>query len=127
MTNPYYTDSADPATASTGRSAPIRAQFAAIEDGFDKLPTLSGNANKVILVNAAGTSLTASATVPDGTLAVTQSVGDSSTKIATTAFVAATAFSSALPAQTGNSGNILTTNGSAASWGSLISIPDYWI
>jgi len=30
-----------------------------IEDGFDKLPTLTGNANKIITVNAAGTALEA--------------------------------------------------------------------
>lgn len=48
--------------------------------------------------------------------ATTQSLGDSSTKLATTAFVAGTAFSSALPAQTGNSGRTLTTNGTTASW-----------
>lgn len=50
---------------------------------------------------------------------VTPTAGDSSTKIATTAFVAATAFSAALPAQTGNSGKFLTTNGAAASWQTL--------
>lgn len=42
--------------------------------------------------------------------------GDSSQLPATTAFVAATAFSSALPEQTGNSGKILSTNGSTAGW-----------
>lgn len=49
--------------------------------------------------------------------APTQSVGDASTKLATTAFVAGTAFSAALPGQTGNSGKFLTTDGSAASFG----------
>lgn len=48
--------------------------------------------------------------------APTATAGDSSTQIATTAFVAGTAFSSALPAQTGNSGKIITTDGSNASW-----------
>lgn len=46
----------------------------------------------------------------------TATVGDNSTKAASTAFVAATAFSSALPAQTGNSGKILNTDGTTASW-----------
>ena len=48
--------------------------------------------------------------------APTQSVGDASTKLATTAFVAGTAFSAALPGQTGNSGKFLTTDGSEASF-----------
>lgn len=47
---------------------------------------------------------------------VTATVGDSSTKLATTAFVAATAFASSLPAQTGNSGKVTTTDGANASW-----------
>lgn len=46
----------------------------------------------------------------------TQTAGDSSTNAASTAFVAATAFSSALPAQTGNAGKFVTTNGTTASW-----------
>ena len=51
-----------------------------------------------------------SVTVPTAT------AGDNSTTAASTAFVAATAFSSALPAQTGNNGKILSTNGTTASW-----------
>lgn len=47
---------------------------------------------------------------------VTKAVGDNSTSLATTAFVAATAFASALPAQTGNNGGVITTNGTSASW-----------
>lgn len=48
--------------------------------------------------------------------APTAAAGTSTTQIATTAFVAATAFSSALPAQTGNSGKFVTTDGTNASW-----------
>jgi hypothetical protein len=48
--------------------------------------------------------------------AATPTLGDSSTKIATTAFVAGTAFSSSLPAQAGNSGKFLTTDGTSASF-----------
>ena len=48
--------------------------------------------------------------------ALTATAGDSTTKIATTAFVQSTAFSAALPAQTGNAGKVVTTNGSTASW-----------
>lgn len=46
----------------------------------------------------------------------TATAGDSSTKAASTAFVAATAFSAALPAQTGNNGKLLNTDGTTAAW-----------
>lgn len=51
--------------------------------------------------------------------APTAAFGTSTTQIATTAFVAAQAFSSTLPGQTGNSGKYLTTNGTTASWGDV--------
>lgn len=46
----------------------------------------------------------------------TATAGDNSTKAASTAFVAAMAFSAALPAQTGNAGKIISTDGTTASW-----------
>lgn len=49
--------------------------------------------------------------------APTAAAGTNTTQVATTAFVAGTAFSSALPAQTGNSGKSITTDGATASWG----------
>lgn len=45
-----------------------------------------------------------------------QAPGTANGSAASTAFVAATAFSTALPAQTGNSGKVVTTNGTSASW-----------
>jgi len=54
-----------------------------------------------------------------GTITVpTQTTGDSTTKAASTAFVSATAFSAALPSQSGNAGKFVTTDGSNASWSS---------
>jgi hypothetical protein len=50
------------------------------------------------------------------TTVATQSVGDATTKVATTAFVAATALVSALPGQTANGGKTITTDGTNASW-----------
>jgi heme O synthase-like polyprenyltransferase len=47
----------------------------------------------------------------------TQTVGDATTKAASTAFVMSTAFSAVLPAQTGNAGKFVTTDGTNASWG----------
>ena len=51
--------------------------------------------------------------------AATQTTGDNSTKVATTAFVAATALSATLPGQSGNAGKYLTTNGTTASWATV--------
>jgi hypothetical protein len=49
--------------------------------------------------------------------APTAAVGTNTTQIATTALVANTAMTAALPLQTGNSGKSITTDGSTASWG----------
>lgn len=64
----------------------------------------------------AGQTWTGNHTFPATTYGVTATLGDSSTTYATTAFVAATAFSSALPAQTGNADKLLTTDGTTASF-----------
>lgn len=53
----------------------------------------------------------------------TMTAGDNSTNAASTAFtsaaIAAAAFSSALPSQSGNSGKFVTTNGTTASWATV--------
>lgn len=54
--------------------------------------------------------------------AATPSSGDATTKVATTAFVSAAAFTSALPGQTGNAGKFVTTDGTDASWGSVAGV-----
>lgn len=48
----------------------------------------------------------------------TQTTGDSSNNAASTAFVSATAFSAALPGQSGNAGKFVNTDGANASWAS---------
>lgn len=48
--------------------------------------------------------------------AATQATGDSSTKLATTAFVAATGLAASLPGQAGNAGKSITTDGTTPSW-----------
>lgn len=54
---------------------------------------------------------------------VTQTAGNNTTLAASTAFVsaavAAAAFSTVLPSQSGNSGKFITTNGTTASWASV--------
>lgn len=60
---------------------------------------------------------TISTSLIDGTnTGVTQALGTSTTQFATTEFVANQAFSTVLPAQAGNNGKFLKTNGTAASW-----------
>jgi len=54
--------------------------------------------------------------------APTATVGTSTTQIATTAFVAATSLVSALPGQLGNSGKVITTDGTNASWATVDSL-----
>lgn len=63
MSNEYYTASGTPVTASQGSSGNMRSEFALIVAGFNLLPALSGNGNKVITVNSAGTALIASTTI----------------------------------------------------------------
>lgn len=58
--NEYFQPGSNPATSSPGSSAVIRAQFANIAAGFDKLPIMAGNANEFVVINATGTALIAS-------------------------------------------------------------------
>ena len=66
----YYTQSGAPSQRSAGLSAAIRSEFALIAAGFAKLPSLSGNANKIVVVNggATGLTVTTSALVLSGDL-----------------------------------------------------------
>jgi hypothetical protein len=52
--------------------------------------------------------------------APTVAAGDNSTKVATTAYVASVALSTALPGQAGQSGKIITTDGTTANWSDTI-------
>lgn len=61
----------------------------------------------------------ASPTFTGAPLAPTAAAGTNTTQLATTAFVAAAAFSAVLPAQAGNAGKYVTTNGTTASWGAI--------
>lgn len=61
MTNPYYNATGNPGTRAAGTSSTMRTEFAAIGTAFDKFATLSGNANKLVVVNAGET---AQAVVP---------------------------------------------------------------
>ena len=62
MANEFYDHTNYPAPNTKATSAGMRAELDLIEAGFDKLPALSGNSGKKIVVNATGDGLTA---VPD--------------------------------------------------------------
>lgn len=70
--------------------------------------TFSGGAVGTGVINFAGST---SVSVP------TLAPGNNSTNAASTAFATALAFAAALPAQAGQSGKFVTTNGATASWG----------
>lgn len=66
MANDFYQATGNPATRSQGQSAAMRAEFRDIEAAFGKMPTLTGNAGKAVVVNGGGTALGVTA----GTLAL---------------------------------------------------------
>lgn len=59
MANDFYNASGAPATSANLTSATMRAEFTAIDDAFDKLPTMTANGDGCIFVNSAGTALVA--------------------------------------------------------------------
>lgn len=67
--NDYYNSGAYPPKGSFGSSAAMRAELGLIGAGFDKLPTLTGNANKLLQINGSGTAITTTA----GTITIPQS------------------------------------------------------
>lgn len=60
MANPYYNPSGSPGTGAAGASAPMRAEFASVGDGFNMLPNPIV-ANKAVVANAGGTGFTMTA------------------------------------------------------------------
>lgn len=64
MANPYYNAGSYPSTGSAATSAGMRSELALIAAGFDKLPVLTGAGNQFVVVNAGGTALTTTATLP---------------------------------------------------------------
>jgi hypothetical protein len=61
MANDFFNKTSVPGTGAALSSATIRAEFAAIEAGFDKMPTMTGNGSKAVVVNSGGTALTVTA------------------------------------------------------------------
>jgi hypothetical protein len=79
MSNDFYNHGSFPTTGSAATSASMRAELDSIAAGFDKLPTLTGNANEIVVVNSSGTALDSIATLPatsGGTGFASYAVGD---------------------------------------------------
>lgn len=68
MSNSYYTHGSFPSTGSAATSGSMRAELDLISAGFDKLPVLTGNANKFVVVNATGTALVSTSVFPAATV-----------------------------------------------------------
>ena len=101
-------------TASTAAEAGVRLAADNLEIAArisnDNLEIAARMAEDALKAPLASPALTGTPTAP------TASAGASTTQIATTAFVTATAFSAVVPGQTGNAGKFLSTNGTNAAW-----------
>ena len=84
MSNSFYNHGAFPSTGSAATSASMRAELDLVAAGFDKMPTLAGNANKFVIVNSTGTGLTQTDVLPAFTVTDTdftvQDDGDNTRK-----------------------------------------------
>lgn len=76
--NDYYDSTNVPATGAAITSATLRAEYNLIEAAFNKLPPLTGNGGKVVIVNAGGTALTADtfASLASAALALKANIAD---------------------------------------------------
>lgn len=82
-------------------------------------PTFVGTVTIPSGASIAGYAPLASPALTGTPTAPTATAGTSTTQLATTAFVTATAFASVLPGQAGNAGKFVTTDGTNASWSGL--------
>lgn len=63
MANEFYTPSGTPADNSEGDPGVMRSEFDRIKQGFDKMPTLAGNANRPVLIDPSGSRMIAGSAV----------------------------------------------------------------
>jgi hypothetical protein len=139
MAGYYYFHTTYPTYGSQSSSILEGSELAKIQTGFDKLPTPTGYGTYLTKVNTAETALVSSnvsvtdagvMTVPAGLTvsagivdltATTPKVptaapGTNTTQAASTAFVAAQAFSASLPALAGNNGKVPFLSAGVVSW-----------
>ena len=63
MANEFYTPSGTPVDNSEGDPGVMRGEFARIQQGFDKMPALAGNANKPVVIDPSGSRMIAGAAI----------------------------------------------------------------
>lgn len=112
MTNPFYNSSATPAAQTRGASSPLRNEYGLVQAGFDAV-----NVALAAKASATGQVWSGAQDFSGSILRVATPVNI--TDAVTKQYVDGLAFSAALPAQSGNSGKVVTTNGTSASWTSL--------
>ncbi len=131
LANEFFTASGVPSTGSALNSATMRGEFSSIEDGFDKMPTLTGNGNKVVTVNSGGTALTATAATALTGMVIGTNVQawdadlDGVAALAATAGMLSRTGAGAFVARTitGTASEIDVANGSGASAAPTLSLP----
>ena len=106
--NSYFNNTIDLLPLTKARSATVEANFTAVDAGFTLVETAMDLKAPL-----------ASPTLTGVPRADTATAGTSTTQLATTAFVAATSFSTNLPGQTSNNGKYLKTDGTTAAWAAL--------
>jgi hypothetical protein len=84
--NDFYTHGSFPSPGSAATSASMRAELDLISAGFDKLPTLTSNGSKAVVVNSGATALT----VTTGTLTLAGNFATSGTSALTLTTTGAT-------------------------------------
>lgn len=62
----YYNHGSYPATGAAGASAGLRGELDSIAAGFEKLPALTGNQDKVVVINGSGTAQSVASTTGSG-------------------------------------------------------------
>jgi hypothetical protein len=109
MSNQFYNHTTYPQTGSSGSSASLRAELESISSGFDKLPVLTGNANKLVKVSGSEAVLD-TLTAPTGAI-----VGTTDTQTLTNKTLVATTIAAATNTiTTAASGNLTSTELNAA-------------
>lgn len=123
----YYTRVFDVTPGSTNLSQPVEDEFLLIQHAF---ANLVGDHSVDLAAVYAALALKATLASPTFTgtpRAPTAGLGDSSTQLATTAFVQGVlgASGALLPPQTGNAGRFLKTDGTSASWADVAAAPTW--
>lgn len=118
MANPYYTADGTPAAQSRGSAAAIRNDFASVQAGFDGVNTAIGGKGAV-----AGQTWTGPHDFTGGAIKVPAPAASSDA--VPKAYADALAMAAALPAQAGNAGKVITTDGTTANWSGMPGVSLY--